>query len=131
MRHDVFHSLLHQPDGVVDNRLGQIAFSNDADEPFGVVGDDEGAQTITQVIDACGDGVSVLDGSFGIVVAVVTCAPDEGIVEALYMMNSRHIRHLLILDRDRLAGVISIGDVTGKWIELLELENRQLRDPVS
>jgi CBS domain-containing protein len=62
---------------------------------------------------------------------VVTCAPDESVVEALYMMNSRHIRHLLILDRDRLAGVISIRDVTGKWIELLELENRQLRDPVS
>ncbi len=47
------------------------------------------------------------------------------------MMNSRHIRHLPILDRDRLAGIISIRDVTGKWIELLELENRQLRDPVS
>ncbi len=62
---------------------------------------------------------------------VVTCAPDESVVEAFYMMNSRHIRHLLILDRDRLAGIISIGDVTGKWIELLELENRQLRDPVS
>ena len=47
------------------------------------------------------------------------------------MTNSKHIRHIAILDRDRLAGMISIRDVTGKWIELLELENRQLREPVS
>ncbi len=62
---------------------------------------------------------------------VVTCAPDKSVVEALFMMNSRHIRHLPILDRDKLAGIVSIRDVTGKRIELLELENRQLRDPVS
>ena len=60
---------------------------------------------------------------------VVTCAPDESVIEALYMMNSKHIRHIVILDRDRLAGMISIRDVTSKWIELLELENRQLREP--
>ncbi len=62
---------------------------------------------------------------------VVTCAPDESVVEALYMMNSRHVRHIPILNRDRLAGMISIRDVTSKRIEQLELENRQLRDPVS
>ncbi len=62
---------------------------------------------------------------------VVTCTPDESVVEALNTMNSRRVRHLPILDRDRLAGMISIRDVTGKWIELLELEIRHLRESVS
>ncbi len=61
---------------------------------------------------------------------VVTIASDESVIEALHLMNSKHIRHIAILDRNRLAGMISIRDVTGKWIELLEQENQQLRDPV-
>ncbi len=47
------------------------------------------------------------------------------------MMNSKHIRHIAVLDRDKLAGMVSIRDVTGKWIELLEQENRLQRDPVA
>ena len=62
---------------------------------------------------------------------VVTCSPEDSMAEVLYLMNARHIRHIPILDRGTLVGIISVRDVTGKWLELLDQENRQLRDHAS
>ena len=62
--------------------------------------------------------------------AVVTCSPEDSMAEVLYLMTSKHIRHIPILDRGALVGIISVRDVTGQWLELLEHENRQLRDNV-
>ena len=61
---------------------------------------------------------------------VVTCSPDDSVAEVLYLMNSNRIRHIPILDRDALVGIISIRDVTGNWLDLLERENQQLRGAV-
>jgi len=63
-------------------------------------------------------------------VSVVTCPPGESVIEALYIMNTKHIRHIAIAERGKLVGMISIRDVTAKWIEMLELENQQVREPV-
>ncbi len=42
---------------------------------------------------------------------VVTVGPDETIDTCMALMTDRHIRHLPVLERDRLVGLISIGDV--------------------
>jgi CBS domain-containing protein len=42
---------------------------------------------------------------------VIGCAPDTTIEECGAMMTAKRIRHLPVIDRDRLAGVITIGDV--------------------
>ncbi len=113
---------------MVDHRIGAVVVvADDAERLLGIVTERDLTKAIVDY------AVGLVEQRVEDVMThpVVTCAPDESVVEALHMMNSRHIRHLLILDRDRLAGVISIRDVTSKWIELLELENRQLRDPVS
>ncbi len=112
---------------MVDHRIGALVVADDAERLLGMVTERDLTKAIVDY------AVGLVEQRVEDVMThpVVTCAPHESVVKALYMMNSRHIRHLLILDRDRLAGIISIGDVTGKWIEQLELENRQLRDPVS
>ena len=112
---------------MVDHRIGALVVADAAERLLGIVTERDLTRAIVDY------PIGLVEQRVEDVMShpVVTCAPDESVVEALYMMNSRHIRHLPILDRDRLAGMISIRDVTGKWIELLELENRQLRDPVS
>ncbi len=111
---------------MVDHRIGAVVVADDAERLLGIVTERDLTKAIVDY------AVGLVEQRVEDVMThpVVTCAPDESVVEALYMMNSKHIRHIAILDRDRLAGMISIRDVTGNRIELLELENRQLRESV-
>ncbi len=112
---------------MVDHRIGALVVADDAERLLGIVTERD---LTTAIVDYA---VGRVDHRVEDVMTrpVVTCAPEKSVIEALYMMNSKHIRYIAILDRDRLAGMISIRDVTGKWIEMLELENRHLRDSVS
>jgi len=112
---------------MVDHRIGAVVVADAAEQLLGIVTEYD----LTRAIADYAIGLVEQRVEDVMTHPVVTCAPNESVVEALYMMNARHLRHLPILDRDRLAGIISIRDITGKWIELLELENRQLRNPVS
>ena len=42
---------------------------------------------------------------------VLTVAPDQSVAECMTSMTEHHIRHLPVVDGDRLVGVISVGDV--------------------
>lgn len=53
---------------------------------------------------------------------LVTVDPDRGIEECMALMTGRRIRHLPVVDRDELVGLISIGDVVKAL--LLEREHR-------
>ena len=111
---------------MVDNRIGAIVVTDDVGRLLGIVSE----RDLTQAIVDHAAGVVEQRVENVMNHPVVTCTPDESVIEALYMMNAKHIRHIAVLDRDRLVGMISIRDVTAKWIELLELENQQLREPV-
>lgn len=48
--------------------------------------------------------------------------------ECMAVMTDKHVRHLPVMDNDRLSGIISIGDVvkaiiTGQEFEIKQLEN--------
>jgi len=43
--------------------------------------------------------------------AVVTIRPDQTIQHCMALMTDKHIRHLPVIDGERVAGIVSIGDV--------------------
>jgi CBS domain-containing protein len=47
--------------------------------------------------------------------AVYYVRPEQPVEECLALMTSKHVRHLPVLDNDRLVGIVTIGDV-GKEI---------------
>ncbi len=59
--------------------------------------------------------------------SLVSLSTDATIIEAMRTMTDRRIRHLPIIDNDRMVGLISIGDITRATTELLEQEIEQLR----
>ncbi len=61
---------------------------------------------------------------------VVTCGPDDSMADAESRMNKHHIRHLPVVDRGKLIGMLSIRDVTAWRLQESRNEVNVLRDAV-
>lgn len=61
----------------------------------------------------------------------ITVAPDTAILSALSMMTKRRIRHLPVVEGERLTGFVSIGDLVKHRIEKIEAEAAAMRDYIS
>ncbi|MFG1479489.1 CBS domain-containing protein [Xanthobacter sp. V4C-4] len=60
--------------------------------------------------------------------AVVTCTADETVPMIMERMTRGRFRHVPVVDRDRLVGIISIGDVVKHRVEEMEREHAAMRD---
>ncbi len=58
---------------------------------------------------------------------IITCTIDTQLDEIAELMRVERIRHLPVMDGDRLAGIISIGDLLNACRVSAEEENSQLR----
>ena len=58
---------------------------------------------------------------------LITAAPEDGLAEVMDVMTEKKIRHLPVLEGDRLVGIISIGDLVNACRIEAEDENSQLR----
>ena len=59
--------------------------------------------------------------------AVVTVAPDVSALAALSSMSKRRIRHLPVVEGEKLAGLVSIGDLVAWRIRRIEEEAEAMR----
>lgn len=57
---------------------------------------------------------------------VLTCVPDDRVEDIARVMTERRVRHLPVIDNDRLAGIVSIGDIVKRRIDELESETDHL-----
>ena len=60
-------------------------------------------------------------------VPAITVDPDTAIRAALSLMTQRRVRHLPVVDGERLVGVVSIGDLVKYRIERIEAEANAMR----
>ena len=58
----------------------------------------------------------------------ITITSDTPILSALSLMTKRRIRHLPVVDGDKLTGFVSIGDLVKHRIEKIETEAAAMRD---
>ena len=58
---------------------------------------------------------------------LITAKPEDELTEVMDVMTQNKIRHLPILEGDRLIGIISIGDLVNACRVVAEEENSQLR----
>lgn len=59
---------------------------------------------------------------------VVTCEPNDSISNLMELMTDGKFRHLPVVQEERLAGIVSIGDVVKSRLAELEYEQTALRD---
>lgn len=60
-----------------------------------------------------------------------TCTADDSLREVMARLTREHLRHLVVLDGERILGVVSAGDVVEHRLEELETEAGVLRDYVA
>ena len=61
---------------------------------------------------------------------LITIHPDQTIEEAMEMMTNRRVRHLPVMEADRLVGMISIGDVLREIIYSQRAKIRDMEDKI-
>jgi len=60
--------------------------------------------------------------------SVFTCTPNDSVQHLMSMMTERRIRHIPVLDNDKLVGMISIGDVVKERMDEAEKEADALKE---
>lgn len=75
------------------------------------------------------EGATLLAKTVGEVMTTppVTIAPDMPIISALSLMTRRRIRHLPIVERGRMVGFVSIGDLVKHRMDKIESEAEAMR----
>ena len=62
---------------------------------------------------------------------VLTCAPEDSVKDVMQTMTSRRVRHLPVVEKGKMVGVVSIGDVVKDRLQDVEMEARVLRDYIT
>lgn len=78
-------------------------------------------------------GAAALDAPVAEVMTVpaISVTPDQPVIAALSLMTRRRIRHLPVLDGDRLVGFVSIGDLVKQRIDRIETEAAAMREYIA
>lgn len=113
-------------DLLAEHGIGAAVVSDDGEHVLGIVSERD-------VVRMLSGGQSSLDASVGDVMTteVSVCEPEDSIEDLMRMMTDQRIRHVPVVRDDRLAGMVSIGDVVKARMSELEFERDQLNTYVS
>jgi predicted transcriptional regulator len=62
---------------------------------------------------------------------LITCDLNTSVTELMETMSEKKIRHILIMEENKLLGVVSIGDVVNHLINKYKEENKSLREYIN
>ncbi|WP_076068087.1 CBS domain-containing protein [Sphingomonas montana] len=111
---------------LADRRIGAVPVL-DGDRVVGVLSERD------LVYCLAAEGAAVIERTAGSVMTApaISVTGDMPVLAALSLMTRRRIRHLPVLDDDRMVGFVSIGDLVKHRIDGIESEAAALRDYIS
>ena len=62
---------------------------------------------------------------------VATCTPADTVDHLSALMTNKRVRHIPVVENNRLVGIVSIGDIVKQRMEELESEQRALQDYIT
>lgn len=110
-----------------EKNIGAVIVRNGAEEVVGILSERDvvrqmgarGVDTLTTRVRDC-----MTPNPF-------TCSPEASIDDLMAQMTEKRIRHLPVTQEGKIIGVVSIGDVVKRKIELAEQEAQALRDYIA
>ncbi|MFC3613404.1 CBS domain-containing protein [Lutimaribacter marinistellae] len=120
---DTIHEAVNQ---LKEKRIGALAVTDEAGTLMGILSErdivrrmaDTPGQTLPQQVDAL------------MTREVVTCTPDDYLIDILKRMTEGRFRHIPVVQNDRLCGMITVGDVVNYRLRELEYEALQMKQMI-
>lgn len=119
--HDTIDALVHR---FKLEKIGAVVVSSDGERIEGMISERDVVRGLAEQ----GNALLERHVSDEMTRQVVTCAPDDSVKDVMRKMTQHRIRHLPVMERGKLAGLISIGDVVKNRLEDMEMEANVLRD---
>ncbi|NNE40289.1 MAG: CBS domain-containing protein [Marinicaulis sp.] len=110
-----------------DKNIGAVIVKNQAGEISGILSERDVVRRLGK------NGPATLNMSVADCMTAnpYTCSPEASLDEIMGQMTSKRIRHLPVTDGGKVVGVISIGDVVKRKIELAEQEAEALKEYIA
>ncbi|MEE4350105.1 MAG: CBS domain-containing protein [Pacificimonas sp.] len=108
---------------LVEKRIGAVLVK-DGDRIAGILSE----RDIVRCMAECGAEALTRTAGDQMTRDLETSAPSETVHDAMGHMTRRRIRHLPVLDGEKLVGIVSIGDLVKARIEEAEREAESLKD---
>ena len=106
---------------LAEHNVGALVVSNDGASVDGIVSERDVVRHLHTNPDILSAPVRTI-----MTTEVHTAAPDADLDDLMGAMTERRIRHVPVLDRGRMVGIVSIGDVVKHKISALQFERDQL-----
>ena len=120
VQHD--HTLRQVADILSGNNIGAVPVLDDTGHLAGIISERDLVRTMTEKITLdTGTAANLMTRQ------LVTASSDISSSELMTLMTQHKIRHIPIVDGQKLRGIVSIGDVVKRLLEKLETETEQLR----
>ena len=120
VQHD--HTLRQVANILSGNNIGAVPVLDDTGHLAGIISERDLVRTMTKKITLdTGTAADLMTRQ------LVTASSDISSSELMTLMTQHKIRHIPIVDGQKLRGIVSIGDVVKRLLEKLETETEQLR----
>lgn len=117
------HQLLREVAGILSqNRIGAVPVIDDDEKLCGILSERDLVRALNEDFDFNRDHAEKL-----MTRSLITTTSDVTSSELMSLMTEHKIRHIPIMENDKLIGIVSIGDVVRRVLEKLEFESEQLR----
>jgi CBS domain-containing protein len=107
--------------------IGAVVVAEGDDRVAGIVSERDFVRALSR------DGAKALDQPVETFMTkrVITCGPDDTIAYLMERMTEGKFRHMPVVDKGKLLGIVSIGDVVKQRIADAEAESRAMREYIA
>ena len=116
------NSVLHAVRVLVDHNIGGVVVV-DGEEVIGILTE----RDILRLVATKADALQALEVGQVMTRDVIKAAPDDDLADVMDVMSENRIRHLPVIEKGRVAGIVTIGDVMNGFRRIAEDENVHLR----
>lgn len=109
------------------HRIGGLPVVADGGKPMGFVAE----RDVVRAVDRDPETLRHLSVDAVMQTPPPTCRGDDPLQRVMERMTRERLRHLIVVDDEGIAGVISVGDIVKHRLEQLETETGVLRDYVA